>query len=550
MRQDSIFSRSDSEEKNSFSGLEVKEKTPVLLLLVSIVIALLFAVPFLYLAVRNIVNINDLTNIFFSKLTFYPLIKTLYLAFTVSIAASFIGVLLAWITIRTDVHWGSLWRILCPLPLVFPSFVVGTTLISAYSPGGFFEFVFLSVGIEQFPRLDGYIGSFLVLTFITFPYVYLPVAARFSTLPSSTEEAARLLGYNSFATFKRVTLPQIFPTIRAGTLLIFLYVVSDFGVVQLMGYSTLTTRIFNTRLADTELSLALGLVLGLVALLIVLGERFSSKELNLVNDNPSIRPTKLKLGRWQPMALFTIVITLGAGLFSPIIILFWWAYRGFINQTAGFATTSDLMTLALPTVNTVVMSVSAALTTVLLVLPIAFLVTRFRSILITPINAIIVSGFALPGLVVALSIVFLSINVTGFYFLYQTLPILLLAYIIHFGAQAYRTAQVGVLNLDNRLSEVARTLGTGRLLLLVKIELPQMLPALAAGGGLVMLSTMKELPATLLASPIGFKTLATHIWALNEAGFLADAGVASLLLVILSAVLTWLVVIRNAIHLR
>ncbi len=77
MRQDSIFSRSDSEEKNSFSGLEVKEKTPVLLLLVSIVIALLFAVPFLYLAVRNIVNINDLTNIFFSKLTFYPLIKTL-----------------------------------------------------------------------------------------------------------------------------------------------------------------------------------------------------------------------------------------------------------------------------------------------------------------------------------------------------------------------------------------------------------------------------------------------------------------------------------------
>ena len=136
MRQDSIFSRSDSEEKNSFSGLEVKEKTPGLLLLVSIVITLLFAVPFLYLAVRNIVNINDLTNIFFSELTFYPLIKTLYLAFTVSIAASFIGVLLAWITIRTDVHWGSLWRILCPLPLVFPSFVVGTTLISAYSPGG------------------------------------------------------------------------------------------------------------------------------------------------------------------------------------------------------------------------------------------------------------------------------------------------------------------------------------------------------------------------------------------------------------------------------
>ena len=77
-----------------------------------------------------------------------------------------------------------------------------------------------------------------------------------------------------------------------------------------------------------------------------------------------------------------------------------------------------------------------------------------------------------------------------------------------------------------------------------------MAPALAAGGGLVLLSTMKELPATLLASPVGFETLATRIWNANEDGFLADMGLASVVLVAVSAVLTWLLVIRNSEHLR
>ena len=65
-----------------------------------------------------------------------------------------------------------------------------------------------------------------------------------------------------------------------------------------------------------------------------------------------------------------------------------------------------------------------------------------------------------------------------------------------------------------------------------------------------MLSTMKELPATLLAAPFGWDTLATRVWNANEGGFLADAAAASLLLVAVSAALTWLLVIRRAEHLR
>jgi iron(III) transport system permease protein len=73
-----------------------------------------------------------------------------------------------------------------------------------------------------------------------------------------------------------------------------------------------------------------------------------------------------------------------------------------------------------------------------------------------------------------------------------------------------------------------------------------MAPGLLSGGGLVLLSSMKELPATLLLAPAGFQTLATKIWSANDNLRLADAGLASLLLIALSGVLTWSLVIRRS----
>jgi iron(III) transport system permease protein len=89
-------------------------------------------------------------------------------------------------------------------------------------------------------------------------------------------------------------------------------------------------------------------------------------------------------------------------------------------------------------------------------------------------------------------------------------------------------------------------LGAGRVRRLVTIELPVMAPGLLAGAGLVLLSVMKELPATLLLSPPGFETLATQIWGSLEGGFLSQVGLASLVLVALSGVLTWVLVVRRS----
>ncbi|HAQ22540.1 MAG TPA: iron ABC transporter permease, partial [Acidimicrobiaceae bacterium] len=161
----------------------------------------------------------------------------------------------------------------------------------------------------------------------------------------------------------------------------------------------------------------------------------------------------------------------------------------------------------------------------------------------------VVAGFAIPGLVVAISLIFWTLQASPFDFLIGSMPVLVFAYVVHFGAQAMRTTQVAVASVPRRMEDAARLLGAGRIRRLFTVELPIMAPGLAAGAGLVMLSTMKELPATLLVSPIGFRTLAVEIWDTYEALYLAEMAILALALVSISALLTWLLVVRRSDHL-
>jgi iron(III) transport system permease protein len=158
----------------------------------------------------------------------------------------------------------------------------------------------------------------------------------------------------------------------------------------------------------------------------------------------------------------------------------------------------------------------------------------------------VLAGFAVPGLVIALSLAFWALNVPYFDRLYQSAPLLISAYVVHFGAQAMRSTEVAVATVPRRVRESARLLGASPARRAITVDLPLMRPGLLAGAGLVLLSTVKELPATLLLAPIGLETLATRVWGAFEGGFLAEAGLASIVLVLASGTLTWLLVLRHA----
>jgi iron(III) transport system permease protein len=470
-----------------------------------------------------------------------PFTRTLLLASTTSAACAALGTALAWLVTRTDLPLRRLFRVLVALPLVIPSFVGALALIAAFARGGLLDEV---LGLDALPRVRGYWAAFVTLTLLSYPYVYLPVAARLSALPPSLEETARSLGRSPAQVFRSVVLPQATGAIAAGALLVFLYVVSDFGAVSLLRYDTLTTRIESARLFDPPTALALGLLLAAVALVVVVSERgIAARRVHTEAVAAGRRPLQAPLGAWKAPAVVLVTGVVGVALVAPVVVLAQWTLRGLGDDRAARGVEwSDVWQ---PVLNTGGIAVVTAVVAVAVVLPVAYLTTRHRSRAGTVANALVVAGFALPGLVIALAVVFWVLRAPLVGGLYQTFPLLVFAYVVHFGAQAMRASQVAVSGVPRRMEDAARSLGSGRWRRLRTVDLPLMLPGLAAGAGLVLLSTMKELPATLLLAPTGFDTLATRIWSATESAFFARAGLSALALVALSGVLTWLLTIRR-----
>jgi iron(III) transport system permease protein len=503
-------------------------------------VALLFAAPFAYLLVRNVTFASEVVDVLAGGAAVDPLRNTLVLAVAVSLSAALLGTTIAWLAIRTDVPARRVLTVAAPLPLVFPSFVGAAALQAAVAPNGMLEELVPALA-GRLPRFDGFVGAWLVLTLFTYPYVYLPVAARLAGMPRSLEESARVLGRRPIAVFRTVVMPQASSAIWAGALLVFLYTVSDYGAVAALRYNTLTVEIFSSGIYNEPKAAGLGLVLAVVALAVVIAERAAASRRPAVETARGRAGLLVPLGRWRWPAFGFVVVVLTNALFGPLSVLGYWAWRG-LTRTGQADPAAELI---VPTLNTTALGLGTAVITVAIVLPLAYLTVRHRSRVGSVSNALVVGGFALPGLVIALALVRWVLDVPLLGGLYQTLVILVAAYVIHFGSQAMRAAQVATSTVPARLDDAARMLGAGRWRRLRTVELPIMLPGLIAGGGLVLLSTMKELPATLLLRPTSVDTLAVHIWSAREAARWADTGLASIVLVALSAVLTWWLVARR-----
>ena len=520
---------------------------PPLLRVAGLALALGFAFPGVYLVYRNFAEGADPAGLLISDRTLGPLWRSVRLAVSVSGAALVLGTALAWLTTRTDLAWRRLWRVLLPLPLVFPTFVGAAAFIHTLNPGGLANDLLAGIGLDRTPELRGFYGAWLVLTLMTYPYVYLPVAARLRQLPGSLEESARVLGETALKVFGRICLPQIATAMGAGTLLVFLYTLSDFGAVQLMRYDTLTRAIATNQLANPPVALALSLLLLVLAALVVLAERRFSRGLPDAAGVQSSRPMVYSLGRWRVPALGFVAVSAGAGVGAPLVALVDWAARGLLRSaTGGRSLTIDGAKVLEATTNTMGASLVAAVLSTAAVLPIALLVGRYRSRLGSFAHAVVVSTFALPGILIALSMRFWTLRSDmAFELLNDTMALLIFAYMVRFGSLAMGVTLVAVRSVPERLHDSARILGAGRLRRFFAVDLPMMGPGLLAGTGLVLLSVMKELPISLFVSPLGFFTLTTQIFGSFEEAFIAEAGIMAVVLVGLSFVLTWFLVIRR-----
>lgn len=174
----------------------------------------------------------------------------------------------------------------------------------------------------------------------------------------------------------------------------------------------------------------------------------------------------------------------------------------------------------------------AALACTLAAIPVGVLAARYRGRYVTAVEQSVWAAHALPGLVIALALVFLGVRVLPD--LYQRTPLLVLAYVVLFLPSAVAAVRSSVELSSPRVEEVARSLGARPGEVLRRVTVPLAAPGIATGAALVLLTAMKELPATLLLRPTGTDTLATRLWSHTGVGAYAAAAPYGLVLVLLA----------------
>jgi iron(III) transport system permease protein len=423
-----------------------------------------------------------------------------------------LGVGAAWLVERSSVPGRRIWHVLLVAPLAVPAFV------NSYA------------WISLLPGFDTYAGALLVVTLSYFPFVYLPVAAAFRGLDPALEETARGLGLSSWAVFRRVQLPQLRVALLGGSLLVALHLLAEFGALQMLRYPTFTTAIYDQYRAtfNGPAATMLAGVLVLLCLLLLLAE------LRLRGRRGYARTARGAARPGRPVALRGLTVPALAGLGAlvvlslvvPLASLAYWMGRG-------SSTAFDWPALITTTGTTLGLAAVAAAATTAMALPVAWLAVRSRGRFTTLLERSTYLGSAVPGIVVALALVTISIRATPW--LYQTVPVLLAAYAILFLPRAIVTVRAGVEQSPPLYDDVAASLGSSASDRLRRVTLPLLAPGLGAGAALVFLAVVTELTATLLLAPTGTTTLATAFWSASSAIEYGAAAPYAVIMVLLSA---------------
>ncbi|MFI1105693.1 ABC transporter permease [Streptomyces melanogenes] len=414
--------------------------------------------------------------------------NTVTLAAAVTFATAVIGFGAAYLTERTDLPGRRWWTVLLALPLAVPEFVRGYSWVSLW------------------PSVHGYWGAVLVMTCSLYPLVMLPVAAALRRTDGAAEEVSRSLGRGPWATLWRVTVPLARPALAGGALLVSLYLLGEYGAFAMLRYTTFATAIFTEYKLGFDAASAslLTSVLVALALLLVGLDAWAGRRGRTTRAGSTGRSAApAALGRWRLPSLAALAAVVALSLGVPLYALGYWLVKGDSTSLPPASVWSSALT-------TLGYAVSAALVSTAAAVPVALYGWRRGTWLARSAERAAYLTRALPGIAVALSVVYFAIRYAQP--LYQQPPMLVAGYVILFFPLALTAVRAALAQVPPGVEEVARSLGTRPLAVLARVTLPLVLPGLGAAAAMVALTASTELTATLLLRPTGTQTLATQFW--------------------------------------
>ncbi|MEL6737583.1 MAG: iron ABC transporter permease [Pseudomonadota bacterium] len=433
------------------------------------------------------------------------------------------------------------------LPLAVPSYIAAYVYADLLDFGGPVQSTLRAMtgwGVDDyvFPSIRSLWGGALILALVLYPYIYLLARAAFETQSVTQFQAARSLGAGPSHAFRSVALPAARPAIAGGLALVLMEVLADFGLAEYFAIPTFSTGIFRSWLAMGDKDAAMGLaalMLIFVALLVGL-EAITRKGRTDSRDGLAQREGASKLVRLSPLAqlgsFIACALPVALGFAVPAMHL-----GALAMEDAAIRAASALTTYLSASV---LLGLSVALVTSALALVLVFAKTRSQSPLLNGAVRLATLGYALPGALLAVGLLAPlggfdqaltgfargNLGYTGGLILSASALALIYALAVRFLTVAYNTLDGGMARIPPSLDAAARSLGAGPGRVLLRVYAPLLRPSLLAALALVLIDTLRELPATLILRPFNLETLATRTYRLASDERLVEASIPALIL--------------------
>ena len=515
------------EIKSKFLLIENKRWVILSVLLSMLVILPIFILFFSFFSSGK----ETLFYLFETVLLDYTL-NTVYLIFLTSFFALIFGIFPAWVISNYSFKGRSFFDIALYLPLAIPSYIMGFTYIEILSFTGPIQTFVRS----KFPSLSNLVNQDylqieilgIILGLALYPYVYTASRISFSMIGSNYLNISKNMGLSNFQSFFKVVLPLSRPAIFSGLFLVIMEVLNEYGAVKYFGVNTYTTGIFRSwnSFGDVNGAIQLASILLVVVLIFFLIERLSLKKSRFYyNKNTQLNIRYASSGIKSFFYWVICLIPFGFGFFIPFIFIF--------NNSIETFYLADLSKVINLTWNSVSVSGIASLLVIFFALFFLYVERISKSKINFYISNIISLGYALPGAVIALS---LMIFFKGS-LLVGTFGVLLFAYVIRFLAVGKSPIQSSLEKQPETIDETGKNLGLGPFSLLKKVHLPINKFALISAFIVAFIDILKELPITLILSPFNFDTLATQTYEFAVEEMLPLSSIYSLIIIVLGSLM-------------
>ncbi len=515
----------------------------------SLLIATIVALPILTVFSSFFYETSNYLNVLKDTFLFEYISNSLIILVFVIIITFLLGVISAYFISFYEFPLSNFFGWALILAFAIPGYIYAFSIIAFFENyGTAYSLLTFFLGENNYnvfiPKIDGLLGSIIAISFSLFPYVYVLTRASFFYQSNNYIEVGKNLGLSEKETFFKIILPSARPAIIAGLSLVAMECLSDFGTVSFFSINTLTTGVYNSWLSYDDLNTAnqISFILLIFILFLFSIEIYSRKEARYHQPGRGFKPiNKIKLeGKKTILPIFFCFLIFFISFIFPVSQMLYWTLK--------FPKYIQDINILKINFNTLFLVGIASLCLVLISLFMNYGSRISKSKILNYLTNFSISGYAIPGVILAVAFITLFSNLSDFlnesFNLKSTKNLfigsifgLILAYFIRFFSLSFNGIKSSYEKINNSIDEAAYLLGYSKIKTFLIIHIPHLKTNIILIMLLIALEVIKELPITMILRPFNFETFATQAYVYASQDLLEAAALPSLLLIFWSTLL-------------